>query len=136
MATILIADDSAEIRTLYGTCLRLRGHQVLEAEDGVEAIDLAHRLGPDLLLLDVWMPRRNGFEVLDDLRFDPMATRLKIVLLSVLGEADARLEAFAGGAVDYLVKGLGIEEFLDRVEAILARPCMPLAEEWADNAVL
>jgi len=119
MATILLADDSADLRTLYAPLLRLHGHEVHEAADGREAIEEARRLRPDLLLLDIWMPGLNGFEVLDALRCDPAATRTRVAMLSVLGDADAQLEAFGAGAVEYLVKGMSLSEFLERVEALL-----------------
>jgi DNA-binding response OmpR family regulator len=125
VASILIADDSPEIRTLYGTCLRVKGHEVREAADGREAVERVRQQTPDLLILDVWMPRMNGFEVLDVLRNDSAASTMRVILLSVLGDGDSRLEAFAGGAVEYLVKGLGLEEFVIRIEAVLAEPAVP-----------
>ena len=66
------------------------------------------------------MPRRNGFEVLEDLRFDAAAGRLRVAMLSVLGDGGTQLEAFGGGAAEYLVKGLSLDDFVDRVEALLA----------------
>lgn len=120
MSTILLADDSAEIRSVYGPVLRSRGHEVVEAADGDEAIELTRRVRPELLLLDIWMPGRNGLEVLDELRGDPAATRTRVVMLSALGDAESQLEAFGAGAVEYLVKGMGLSEFLERVESLLA----------------
>lgn len=120
VATILLADDSADLRAVYGACLRSRGHVVLEAADGREAIELVHQAEPDLLLLDVWMPYLNGFEVLDALRFDPAAGRMRVAMLSILGDGGSQLEAYGGGAVEYLVKGLSLAEFLSRVEGLLS----------------
>jgi DNA-binding response OmpR family regulator len=119
VATILIADDSADLRAVYGACLRSRGHVVLEAADGREAIEMVHQNQPDLLLLDVWMPHLNGFEVLDALRFDPTAGRMRVAMLSILGDGGSQLEAYGNGAVEYLVKGLSLTEFLSRVESLL-----------------
>ena len=120
MATILLADDSADLRSLYAPLLRSRGHEVHEAENGRDAVAGTRALRPDLLLLDIWMPGLNGFEVLDTLRGDPAATRTRVAMLSVLGDADCQFEAFGAGAVEYLVKGLGLSEFVERVEAILS----------------
>jgi two-component system response regulator AdeR len=120
LAVILIADDSDEIRALYGAALRHRGHEVHEASDGRMAIEVALRLHPDLVLLDVWMPHANGFEVLDALAGDAASGRTRIVMLSVLDDGDTRLEAFGGGAVDYLIKGVSLSELMERIDAILS----------------
>lgn len=119
MATILLADDNADLRAVYAPLLRAKGYEVVEAADGRQAIDAARQLRPDLLLLDVWMPGLNGFEVLDALRHDPAATRMRVAILSALGDADSQLEAFGAGAIEYMVKGLGLGEFLARVETLL-----------------
>jgi len=96
------------------------GHQVIEAADGREALDSFHKQRPDLMILDVWMPNLNGFEVLDELRHDPSSGRMKILMLSNLGDAETRLEAFSGGAVEYLVKGVSLPDLLTCVNGLLA----------------
>lgn len=120
VATIVLAEDDADLRALYRACLNREGHVVVEAADGQAAVDTVRTRHPDLLLLDLWMPTLNGFEVLDALRHDPTATRLKVVVLSAQCDADARLEAFGSGAVGYLVKGLAITDLLECVRATLA----------------
>lgn len=118
-AIIVLADDEADLRAVFAEALRLDGHEVLEARDGVEAVEKVRRHCPDLLVLDIWMPVVNGFEVLDQLRHNPCATMLKVVLLSNLGDADSRLEGFSAGVVDYWVKGLSLDDFRDRVRQVL-----------------
>lgn len=118
--TIVLADDETDLRFLYAEFLRREGHDVREASDGREALALIAEHRPDLLLLDVWMPAVNGFEVLDRLRHDPIATTLKVVMLSNLGDADSRLEGFSAGVADFLVKGLSLDEFGDRIRLVLA----------------
>lgn len=120
MATIVLAEDDAALRTLYGACLNRAGYDVVEAADGQAAVDRVRTCHPDLLLLDLWMPMLNGFEVLDALRHDPTATKLKVVVLSAQSDADARFEAFGCGAVGYLVKGIAITDLLECVRATLA----------------
>ena len=120
MATILLADDSDDLRTLYGACLRGQGHNVVEAADGLAAVEQVRKHRPDLLLLDVWMPELNGYEVLDALRAEPAALRLKVIMLSVLDDGEAQLQAFGGGAVDYLVKGAPLTALTARIDAVLA----------------
>lgn len=125
VATIVLADDSAELRAIYAPLLRLQGHTVHEAADGEEALAVVRAQRPDLLILDVWMPRLSGFEVLDVLRFEPAAAQTRVLMLSVLGDADSQLDAFGSGAVAYLVKGLSLAEFLQRVSATLAEGPIP-----------
>jgi DNA-binding response OmpR family regulator len=122
-ATILLADDEPDLRMIYGEVLRRAGYEVVEAGDGREALEVLHGLRPDLLLLDVWMPVVNGFEVLDKLRNDPLTTSMKVVMLSNLGDADTRLEGYSAGVADYWVKGLAIDDFLDRVRRTLEAGC-------------
>lgn len=120
MAVILLADDSDDLRAVYAQVLKARGHTVLEAADGREAVDLAQGQGPELMLLDVWMPGLNGLEVLEALRHAPAMAQTRVAMLSVLGDADTQLESFGAGAIEYLVKGLGLDEFVARIEALLA----------------
>jgi len=117
---IVLADDDPELRAVYAACLRAAGHEVWEAEDGDQALALVEQYNPVLLILDVWMPRVNGFEVLDRLREQTIRPLPKIVMLSNLGDADTRLEGFAVGVDDYWVKGLSLAELLAGVQRLLA----------------
>ena len=119
MATILIADDDPAIRAVYAALLKASGHTPIEARDGAEAIDLARERRPDLLLLDVWMPALNGFEVLEAARHDSTLSRMRVIMLSNLDDADTRLEAFSLGACDYLVKGIALDALRGRVDSAL-----------------
>lgn len=118
--SIVLADDEADLRAVYGACLREAGYDVLEASDGREAVRLVVDRRPDLLLLDVWMPVLNGFEVLEQLRGVPECVTLKVVMLSNLSDSDSRLEGFSVGVADYWVKGLPLLELVSRVASILA----------------
>lgn len=120
MATIVLADDDDDLRAVYAIALRSAGLEVLEATDGQAALALVRARRPQLLVLDIWMPALNGFEVLDLLRHDPAGARLRVLVVSNLGDADARLEAFEAGASDYVVKGLGLADLIDRVRRALA----------------
>ncbi|MDR3633952.1 MAG: response regulator [Isosphaeraceae bacterium] len=119
-AEIVLAEDERDLRAVYAACLRASGYVVWEAADGQEAIALVAERRPSLLILDVWMPVLNGFEVLEHIRTDPWATTLKVVMLSNLGDSDTRLECFAVGATDYWVKGLALAELCARVRDLLA----------------
>jgi CheY-like chemotaxis protein len=119
-ATIVLADDDDDLRAVYAPLLRGAGYTVFEAADGASAVALVRERRPELLLLDLWMPALNGLEVLDRLRHEPAAGRLRVVILSALADADARLESFEGGAVAYLVKGVPLAELLVQVRRALA----------------
>ena len=127
MGSIVLADDDEDLRAVYAPFLRSLGHEVWEAAGGLEALDLVRRHRPRLLILDVWMPRCNGFEVLERLRHDPLSAQMKVLMLSNLGDADTRLECFEMGVADYLVKGLALGDFRDRIAHLFAAdPCADL----------
>jgi DNA-binding response OmpR family regulator len=130
-ATIVLAEDDADLRGLYADCLRRAGYEVLEAADGAEALSLVRAHAPQLLLLDIWMPILNGLEVLEHLGRTAEAVGLKIVVLSHVGDADTRLEGFALGVDDYWTKDLSLAELCARIQQVivpapgppLLRPC-------------
>jgi DNA-binding response OmpR family regulator len=117
--TILLAEDDLDLRALYADCLRQAGHVVFEASDGGEAVAQVRAHAPQLLLLDIWMPVLNGFEVLEHLAGIPECVGLKVVVLSNSHDADTRLEGFALGAIDFWLKDLSIGELCARVEELL-----------------
>ena len=119
-AIIVLADDDCELRAIYATCLRAAGHEVWEAADGREAVALVSEHRPALLILDVWMPNYNGFEVLERLRLDRNTSSLKVVMLSNLADSDTRLEGFSVGVADYWVKGLSLADLQTRVGQLVA----------------
>ncbi len=131
MGLIVLADDDDDVRAVYGPFLRSAGHDVWEAPGGLEALELVRKHHPRLLILDVWMPRCNGFEVLERLRHDPSSSQLKIMILSNLGDADTRLECFEMGVADYIVKGLALSEFRDRVDRLFSEESsLTLTPAW------
>jgi DNA-binding response OmpR family regulator len=130
-SSIVLADDDPDLRVLYAEVLRRAGYLVLEARDGDEALALVAAERPELLLLDVWMPGVNGFEVLDRLRNDASATTLKVVMLSNLSDADTRLEGYSAGVADYWVKGLSVEDFREKVRRVLEGTAAGRVEEPA-----
>jgi CheY-like chemotaxis protein len=118
-ATVVLADDDDDLRAVYRPFLQAAGYIVWEAANGREAVELVRRHHPDLLLLDLWMPGLNGFEVLDQLRYDPAATRLKVIMFSVQSDADSRLEGLGGGAVEFLIKGLSLADLRMQIGRIM-----------------
>jgi two-component system cell cycle response regulator len=123
-ATIVLAEDDNDLRAVYAGYLRAAGYTVHEAAQGQEALDLVRAHHPALLLLDIWMPVLNGFEVLERLRHDPAAGHTRVVMLSCQSDADARLECFGVGAVEYLVKGMSLVDLLAHIKRSLNAPAI------------
>ena len=97
-ASILVVDDDPEIVTMLSTRLGKRGYKVTTAEDGNRAIELAKRERPDLVLLDVMMPGKSGWEVARALKQDPVTQHVKIVMVTAIGEKTNEITAPIYGA--------------------------------------
>ena len=120
-ARILVVDDDHRVVELLAVALGGRGYQVITAADGEEAIRQTLGQRPDLIVLDVRLPRRSGFEVCELLRRDSELNMMPIVMVSAAGEPEARLQAFARGADDYLTKPFSPRELLARIQRLLVR---------------
>jgi diguanylate cyclase (GGDEF)-like protein len=118
---ILIADDDEDIRAYLEVTLALEGYEVLEAVDGVEALEEARSGAPDLVLLDVMMPRMDGLEVLRRLREDARTAHLPVVLLTARSQASDTVEGLDAGADSYLTKPFDADVLLAHVRAALRR---------------
>ena len=105
--------------------LRGVGWIVREADDGIEAVAMVREHRPDVLVLDLRMPKLDGLGVLDALRFDPAAGRLAVVILSGEEEADGQFEALGGGAVASLSKIGPLDELVDAITAWAIRAVGP-----------
>jgi len=116
---ILVVEDDRAIRRGLVDALRSGGYSVLEAADGAEGLEIALRAAVDLVLLDVLLPRRNGFEVLEELR--RAKPTLPIILVTAKGAESDRVQGLKTGADDYVVKPFSARELLARVEAVLRR---------------
>jgi DNA-binding response OmpR family regulator len=113
---ILLAEDDRFLRKSAGAMLRRQGFMVLAAEDGEEALRLARTEMPDLILLDIIMPKIQGFDVLKALKSDPHTSPIPVIILSNLGQESDSLAARELGALDYWVKSnLALEELAARV---------------------
>ena len=116
---ILVIEDEDTLRMALGDALRAEGFEVLEAADGEAGLALALREAPEVVLLDLMLPRRDGFSVLRALREDRLASA--VIILSARGEEWDRVQGFEYGADDYVVKPFSMRELLLRVRAALAR---------------
>lgn len=118
---VLVVDDDGRVVELLGLALASRGYRVLTAADGDEALKCALTEHPDLVVLDVRLPRKSGLEVCEFLRRDPERPDLPIIMVSAAGDTEARLEGLACGADDFLAKPFSIRELLARIQRLLAR---------------
>jgi OmpR family response regulator RpaB len=115
---ILVIDDEASIRQIVETRLKLAGYEVITASDGVEALEQASLHNPSLIVLDVMMPKMDGFEVCRELRKN-MTT--PIIMLTAKGDITDRIAALELGADDYVVKPFSPRELEARIKAVLRR---------------
>ena len=121
MSTILLAEDDPDILHMVAYKLRRAGFEVVETTDGVAALDACRREPPDLVLLDVRMPRMDGLAVCRELRAGPRTGDLPIIMLTARAREQDRELAVAAGATDYVVKPFSPRALVERVETVLAR---------------
>ena len=118
-ATILVADDEPHIRRILQYLLEQAGYDVVVAADGEDALREVDRCAPDLVLLDVMMPRLDGFSVLRSIRSSLETARLPVILLTAKGQSDEKVRGLRGGANDYIIKPFDQEELLLRIYNML-----------------
>lgn len=121
---ILVVDDDPKILKALEQALQQEGYEVHRAEDGLEALRVAQEVKPDLMILDIMLPRMDGFEVLAQLQ---STGGIPTLILSARGEEMDKVVGFNVGADDYLVKPFRLSELLLRVRAILRRTSGPAA---------
>ncbi len=119
MPRILIIEDELPMRTVLTDCLTVEGHRVLSASDGQSGLDRALKEKPDLILLDVMMPKLDGFTLCAQLR--RLEFTVPILMLTAKGMVEDRVTGLDAGADDYLVKPFSTDELLARVRALLRR---------------
>src|SRR5438067_8253139 len=118
-ARIIIIEDEPPIRRGIADALRAAGYDIGEAADGVRGLEEAVRSGVDLVLLDLLLPRRDGLQVLAEVR--KVRPTLPVIILTARGSEDDRVRGLKMGADDYVVKPFSARELLARVEAVLRR---------------
>jgi two-component system, OmpR family, phosphate regulon response regulator PhoB len=119
--TVLVVDDEPMLRNLLSRLLRMEGYEVVEAADGQAALDVVRDHEPDLVLLDVMMPARDGLDVLGDLR---RTSNVPVILVSALAEEADRVVGLKMGADDYVAKPFSAAELSARIESVLRRAHM------------
>ena len=121
MHTVLVVDDEADILDLIAFNLQRQGLKVLTARDGLSAVFLAKEHQPDLIVLDLMLPGRDGFGVFKDLRGDTRTSQIPVIMLTARAEEHDKVAGLEGGADDYLTKPFSPRELLARIQAVLRR---------------
>jgi len=119
MAKILIIDDSPTIIDLLKTVLSSNGHDVLTANDGVSGVNLAKEEMPDLIILDIMLPKMNGYEVCNLIKLDEKYKDIKILMLTAKAGAESKNIGMETGADDYITKDLDPDNILQTVKNLL-----------------
>lgn len=130
---VLVVDDELPIRTVIAHQLEARGHEVVIAGDGEEALRIYERAAPDLIVLDLMMPDLDGFEVCRRIR---KHSWVPIIILSVKGDEVDRNVGFRLGADDFMIKPFSPRELALRVEAILRRTCADHDGEGSEETLV
>jgi DNA-binding response OmpR family regulator len=120
---LVVVEDESAIRRGVADALRASGYEVAEAGDGTRGLEEAAKVGVELVLLDLMLPRKNGLEVLTALRLQ--RPKLPVIILTARGSEDDRVRGLQMGADDYVVKPFSARELLARVEAVLRRTARP-----------
>lgn len=118
MKTILIVEDEKAISMVLKAYLQREGFQIIQVFDGGEALSVFGKSNPDLVLLDVMLPGKDGWEILKEIR---QKDSCPVIMLTALGDIDYKLEGFNTGADDYIPKPFAAEEVVARVHAVLRR---------------
>ncbi len=119
MAKILIAEDEPDIRDLIAFTLRFAGHEVVAVSNGEEVLETLPQCMPDLVLLDVRMPRMTGFEACMQMKATPQLRDIPVVFLSAKGQEAEIQEGLRVGAVEYLLKPFAPNDLANRVNELL-----------------
>ena len=136
MSKIMVVEDDAALREIYSIRITAEGYDVVSAGDGEEALAVAVREKPDLILSDVMMPKISGFDMLDILRSTPETANIKVIMMTALSADDQRERGERLGADRYLVKTqVGIEDEINAIHEVLGdKPTTAPAPEAAPEA--
>lgn len=126
---LLVVDDSPSSRRIVSEALRNQGYEVITAEDGEQALDVAFRRKPNLIVLDIVLPKQNGFQVCRRLKAEPSTRHVKVVLLSSKVLATDKQWGMKQGADGYVTKPFVLPELLAVIEQTLGADGKPVEQE-------
>jgi CheY-like chemotaxis protein len=119
MAKILIAEDERDIRDLIMFTLRYAGHEVIATNDGAEAVEAVRKEMPDLVLMDVRMPKMTGYQACEIIKADPELAHIPVVFLSAKGQEAEVRTGLEAGAVEYILKPFAPDQLAAKIRSIL-----------------
>lgn len=119
MERILIVEDEAKLREVVADFLRSEGFEVLTARDGLAGMEMAQKVNPQIIVLDIMLPKKNGYDVCRELR--ALGVAVPILMLTAKGEEVDKVLGLELGADDYMVKPFGLKELRARIRALLRR---------------
>ncbi len=136
MTKIMLVEDDKSLREIYGIRLVAEGYEIVSAGDGEEALAMAVKEHPDLILSDVMMPKISGFDMLDILRATPETKDVKVIMMTALSSEDQRSRGELLGANRYLVKSqVGIEDVVRTIREVLSGTTIAPEPETAPTPV-
>lgn len=118
---IVVADDQEDLLEMMRDALEMEGYEVRTAVNGQEALDLVKEAPPDIVIVDLWMPIKNGFEVCQSLKESPLTQHLPVIILSGAADLENKVQGLELGADDFVTKPLNLIELLARIRMILKR---------------
>ncbi|MBR2989373.1 response regulator [Candidatus Saccharibacteria bacterium] len=137
MTKVMLVEDDKSLREIYSIRLVAEGYEVVSAGDGEEALAMAVKERPDLIVSDVMMPKISGFDMLDILRSTPETKDIKVIMMTALSSEDQRQRGESLGANKYLVKSqVGIEDVINAVHEVLEGDASAGASPSSEDALL
>ena len=121
MPKILIVDDDITITELMKALVKMEGHEPTTVNDSLQAMEIAKSVNPDLITLDLMMPGLTGFELCKLLHDDPKFTNTPIVIVSAKDDPESKEQAIQAGAIDYLTKPFGLDEFINKIKPFVTK---------------
>ena len=118
---VLVIEDSASVRRLIEVCLRVMDVEIVSVEDGVKGLAQAHNKRPHVIVLDIGLPGMDGWEVLRQLRADPLTQSTKVLVLTAHAQPEVAQQADEVGADDFMTKPFRPAELRERLENLMAR---------------
>jgi DNA-binding response OmpR family regulator len=121
MAKIVIAEDEPDIRDLIAFTLRFAGYEVVTGSNGEEGYELTRKEKPDLVMMDVRMPKMTGYEACKKIKADPEIAHIPVIFLSAKGQETEISSGLDSGAEEYLLKPFAPDQLTERIRAVLAK---------------
>jgi DNA-binding response OmpR family regulator len=122
MAKVLIIEDDQRINKVYNLKLAMDGIETATAIDGEEGLRKVYSENPDLILLDLMLPKKSGFEILKEIKTNPKTKDIPVMILSNLAQEKEKEEGLALGAIDYIVKSnISIQQIMEKIKGVLTK---------------